>query len=549
VCEPLILQSDMTILFEVNTPLFESVRSRLSSFSELEKSPEYIHTYRITPVSVWNAASSGIPLKDIEIFLQRRCRYELPRNVLFTLRDLYSRFGKLVLTRQGERLLLESSDPVILQEARSNKRIGPFMLEAPSETSVFINSAYRGHLKREFIEIGFPVRDEAGYTAGTPFAFALKDGFFSLRDYQTAAVEAFYEGGADTGGSGTVVLPCGAGKTIVGMGVMSCYQCQTLILTTNIVALRQWRRELIDKTDIDPESIGEYSGEKKEVRPITIATYNIATYRKDKEADFEHFGLFSENNWGLIVYDEVHLLPAPVFRVTAGLQARRRLGLTATLIREDGLETDVFSLIGPRKYDMPWKELENRAWIARALCHEFRIAMDRELRLRYISGGEREKFRLASENSAKEEVVAELLVKHSKDNVLVIGQFIKQLESLAERFRAPIITGSTPTAEREQLYARFRKGETPVLVVSRVANFGIDLPDANVAIQVSGTFGSRQEEAQRLGRILRPKQGANTAFFYTLVTRGSKEQQYASNRQRFLTEQGYAYTMENWGEG
>ena len=546
--KPLIIQSDMSILFEVDTPVFESVRTRLSSFSELEKSPEYIHTYRITPVSVWNAASSGVELKEIEIFLQRRSKYEIPQNVLFELKDLYSRFGKLVLRREGDGLLLESADPVILEEAKSNKRIGPFLLESPSENTIFINPSYRGHLKKEFIEIGFPVRDEAGYTAGTPFRFSLASGDFSLRDYQRAAVEAFYEDGADTGGSGTVVLPCGAGKTVVGMGVMDKYQCQTLILTTNIVALRQWKNELLDKTDIAPEFIGEYSGECKEVRPVTIATYNIVTYRRDKEADFEHFGLFSENNWGLVVYDEVHLLPAPVFRVTAELQARRRLGLTATLIREDGLETDVFSLIGPKKYDMPWKELENRSWIARALCHEYRIAMGRDLRLQYISGGEREKFRLASENIAKEDVVASLLDKHAGDNVLVIGQFIRQLESLAKRFDAPIITGSTPTAERERLYGMFRSGKTPVLIVSRVANFAIDLPDANVAIQVSGTFGSRQEEAQRLGRILRPKKEGNTAYFYTLVTRGSKEQQYASNRQRFLTEQGYAYTMENWEE-
>ena len=392
VCKPLIIQSDMTVLFEVDTPVFESVRARLSSFGELEKSPEYIHTYRITPVSVWNAASSGVALKDVEVFLERRSKYDIPQNVLFELRDLYSRFGKLVLTRDGDNLLLQSEDPVILEEARSNKRIGPFLLDAPSENSVYINPSYRGHLKKEFIEIGFPVRDEAGYTAGTPFSFSMKSDGFSLRDYQMAAVDAFYEDGADTGGSGTVVLPCGAGKTIVGMGVMAKYQCQTLILTTNIVALRQWKKELIEKTNIDPESIGEYSGEVKSVRPVTIATYNIVTYRRDKEAEFEHFGLFSENNWGLVVYDEVHLLPAPVFRVTAELQARRRLGLTATLIREDGLETDVFSLIGPKKYDMPWKELENRSWIARAMCHEFRIAMNKDLRLQYISGGERRNF-------------------------------------------------------------------------------------------------------------------------------------------------------------
>lgn len=544
--KPLIIQSDMTILFEVDTPEFETVRAGLATFSELEKSPEYIHTYRVTPVSVWNAASSGVALEEIESFLGRFSKYELPANLLFQLRDLYRRFGLLTLTREGERLLLTAHDPEILAEARGNRKIAPFLLESPAPGAVFINPAYRGHLKKEFIECGYPVRDDAGYTAGAPFAFALKADVFKLRDYQLDAIEAFYEKGADSGGSGTVVLPCGSGKTIVGMGVMARYQAQTLILTTNIVALRQWRDELLDKTGIPPEAIGEYSGERKEVRPVTLATYNIVTWRRDKDAPFEHFSLFSDHNWGLIIYDEVHLLPAPVFRVTAELQARRRLGLTATLIREDGLETDVFSLIGPKKYDMPWKELENKAWIARAVCHEYRIEMDRELRIRYISAGEREKFRLASENRAKEEAVAALLERHRGDSILVIGQYIRQLEHLGRRFGAPLITGSTPTAERERLYGLFRRGETPVLFVSKVANFAIDLPDASVAIQVSGTFGSRQEEAQRLGRILRPKRGENTAHFYTLVTRGTKEQQYAANRQRFLTEQGYAYRIGNW---
>lgn len=544
--KPLIIQSDMTILFEVDTPEFETVRAGLATFSELEKSPEYIHTYRVTPVSVWNAASSGVALDEIESFLGRFSKYELPANLLFQLRDLYRRFGLLTLTREGERLLLTASDPEILAEARGNRKIAPFLMDSPAPGAVFINPAYRGHLKKEFIECGYPVRDDAGYTAGAPFAFALKTDTFTLRDYQLDAIEAFYEKGADSGGSGTVVLPCGSGKTIVGMGVMARYQAQTLILTTNIVALRQWRDELLDKTGIPPEAIGEYSGERKEVRPVTLATYNIVTWRRDKDAPFEHFSLFSDHNWGLIIYDEVHLLPAPVFRVTAELQARRRLGLTATLIREDGLETDVFSLIGPKKYDMPWKELENKAWIARAVCHEYRIEMGRELRIRYISAGEREKFRLASENRAKEDAVASLLERHRGDSILVIGQYIRQLEHLVKRFGAPLITGSTPTAERERLYGLFRNGETPVLFVSKVANFAIDLPDASVAIQVSGTFGSRQEEAQRLGRILRPKRGENTAHFYTLVTRGTKEQQYAANRQRFLTEQGYAYRIGNW---
>ena len=551
---PLILQSDMTVMLEVAHPEFERLRTTLGSFADLEKSPEHIHTYRVTPLSIWNAASAGVPLDEIRSFLSDYSKYDIPQNLLFQIEELYSRYGRLVLKPDGERsdrIVLESDDPLLLTEAVSSKRISPFVTGTRDEFAVYINPAYRGFVKKEFIEIGYPVRDEAGYRDGAGLTFGLRETAltgkpFNLRDYQNKSVDRFWEKGKNTGGCGVIVLPCGAGKTVVGMAVMHRYQCQTLVLTTNIVALRQWKNELLDKTDIPAEMIGEYSGDSKEVRPVTLATYNILTWRRDKESDFEHFGLFLQNDWGLIIYDEVHLLPAPVFRVTAELQSRRRLGLTATLVREDGLEKDVFSLIGPKKYDVPWKDLESRDWIARAVCHEIRVEMARSLRLTYIASDEREKFRLASENPAKLDVIEKLLEKHAGDNVLIIGQYLDQLDTVVNRFKLPLITGSTPVVRREELYRDFRLGKVPVLVVSKVANFAIDLPDANVAIQISGTFGSRQEEAQRLGRILRPKPGANEASFYTLITRSSKEQQFAANRQLFLTEQGYSYSIENW---
>ncbi|HPN81924.1 MAG TPA: DEAD/DEAH box helicase [Spirochaetota bacterium] len=551
---PLILQSDMTVMLEVAHPEFDGLRSTLGSFADLEKSPEHIHTYRITPLSIWNAASAGVPLDVIREFLVENSKYEIPQNLLFQVEELYSRYGRLVLRLDEDdpaRIILESDDPLILTEAVTSKRIAPFITGTVSERAVTINPAWRGFIKKEFIDLGYPVRDEAGYRDGAGFSFSLREQAatgkpFGLREYQIRSVERFWEAGKNTGGCGVIVLPCGAGKTIVGMAVMHRYQCQTLILTTNIVALRQWKNELLDKTDIPMEMIGEYSGDSKEVRPVTIATYNILTWRRDKESDFEHFGLFMQNDWGLIIYDEVHLLPAPVFRVTAELQSRRRLGLTATLVREDGLEKDVFSLIGPKKYDVPWKDLEKKDWIAKAVCHEIRVEMARDLRMTYVASDEREKFRLASENPAKLDVIEKLLVRHADENVLIIGQYLDQLDIVARTFSLPVITGATPVPQREQLYRDFREGRVPVLVVSKVANFAIDLPDASVAIQISGTFGSRQEEAQRLGRILRPKGGSNEAVFYTVITRASKEQQFASNRQLFLTEQGYSYTIENW---
>jgi DNA excision repair protein ERCC-3 len=549
--KPAIVQSDNTILLEVENPLFEEARDSISPFAELEKSPEHIHTYRITPLSLWNAASSGFHVDQIFAALAKFSRYGIPDTVNATVKEQMSRYGLIRLIRKDDgRFYLVSDDRTLLSEIIHNKRIEVYVEEYLADDTVLIKPNSRGHVKQALIKAGFPVEDVAGYDEGDPLNLSLRSlsvagSEFSLRDYQMSAVNAFHRSGGPEGGSGVVVLPCGAGKTIVGIGVMGLLKTATLILVTNTVALRQWRDEILDKTDISPDAIGEFSGEKKEVKDVTIATYNILTYRKKRDAEFEHFSVFSQKNWGLIIYDEVHLLPAPVFRMTSEIQSKRRLGLTATLVREDGMETDVFSLIGPKKFDIPWKVLEKQNWIAQALCTEVRIPLPESLRYQYSIAGEREKFRTASENPEKLTIIRSLLKYHDGSRVLIIGQYIAQLEEIARCFKYPIITGSTPIGDRENLYYKFKTGEIKTLIVSKVANFSIDLPDANVAIQVSGTFGSRQEEAQRLGRVLRPKQGENRAFFYTIITTMTAEEKFAHNRQLFLTEQGYSYVILN----
>ncbi len=547
---PVIIQSDNTLLLEVDNPEFENARDSISPFSELEKSPEHIHTYRITPLSLWNAAASGLKYDSIIETLKSYSRYDVPDVVLTTIKDQMQRYGLLKLVKSDDGLLLTSSDPILLNEIENNQKIMQFIESRNDENSMSIKANFRGHIKQALIKIGFPVEDLAGYEDGDPCTINVRETTksghpFLIRDYQESSLNAFYRGGGPDGGSGIVVLPCGAGKTIVGIAIMSKLQTQTLILVTNTIALRQWKEELLDKTFLTPDMIGEFSGEKKEIKPITIATYNILTYRKNKKGPFLHFDLFNSNNWGLIIYDEVHLLPAPVFRMTSEIQSKRRLGLTATLIREDGMETDVFSLIGPKKFDMPWKILEKSQWIAEALCTEIRIDLPDEMRLKYSVSKDREKFRIASENIRKIEIVKSVIEHHKESNILIIGQYISQLEKLANQFGFPLITGNTSITEREQLYRQFRNEEVKILVVSKVANFSIDLPDANVAIQISGTFGSRQEEAQRLGRILRPKKDENRAFFYTIITSNSVEEKFAHNRQLFLTEQGYSYVILN----
>jgi DNA excision repair protein ERCC-3 len=559
------VQSDRTLLLDVHAPGAGEARAAIMPFAELEKSPEHIHTYRITPLSLWNAASAGLSPADIVALIRAYSRYDIPSGILEGFADTMSRYGKIRMVSAGaaeggggpgreggaeaeDRLLLLCEDEAIVREIGAAKSLAAYL--RPAGDSFVLRLIDRGTVKRELIRLGWPVRDEAPFAEGEKLELALRQTSrsgrpFAPRDYQVDAAAAVYGDGGPGTGYGVIVLPCGSGKTVVGMIVMSLLKTNTLVLTTNVAAVHQWIEELLDKTDLEPGDIGEYTGDSKSVAPVTIATYQIITWRPDRDAGFPHFRLFRERPWGLIIYDEVHLLPAPVFRVTAELQAVRRLGLTATLIREDGAEDAVFSLVGPKRYDVPWKDLEGKGWIAEALCTEVRMDLPEELKIPYAVASPREKYRIASENPRKEEAARQLVENHREDQILVIGQYITQLESLARLLKAPLITGKTANPERERIYAAFRKGEVRVIVVSRVANFAIDLPDASCAVQVSGSFGSRQEEAQRLGRILRPKGGRN-AWFYTLVSRYTVEEEFAANRQKFLAEQGYKYSIQQW---
>jgi len=583
---PLIVQADRSVLVEVDNPKYAEARDALAPFAELEKSPEHIHTYRISNLSLWNAAAAGFTAQQMIDVLRKYTKFPIPTNLPADLIEAVSRYGrvKLVRTESGD-LELVCGDKPLVAELTRHKKMKEFLTEKIDETRFAVKPIHRGPLKQALILVGYPAEDLAGYTEGTDMPMTLRSiassGLpFHVRDYQRESADVFYAGGDVRGGSGVIVLPCGAGKTIVGICAMALLQKSTLILTTSITAVKQWVREIVDKSSLSEVDVKEYTGDIKEIGAVTVATYQIVTYRpgkkrakagdgdgpeegdiedalayaeeakeeiplaKEDPANFPHFGLFDKRDWGLIIYDEVHLLPAPVFRVTAQIQARRRLGLTATLIREDGREGDVFSLIGPKKYDVPWRELETKGWIASATCTEIRVALpDDNTRMEYAVADWRHKYRIASENKAKDEVVAELLAQNKDQRVIVIGQYLDQLRAIAKRFDIPLITGSTHNRDREDLYGKFRSGELRHIVLSKVGNFAIDLPDANILIQVSGTFGSRQEEAQRLGRILRPKGDGGSAHFFTLVTRDTRELDFAHHRQMFLTEQGYSYEI------
>jgi DNA excision repair protein ERCC-3 len=547
---PLIVQSDRTLLLDVHSPRAEEARAAVLPFAELEKSPEHIHTYRITPLSLWNAASAGFGPADVAGALNEFTRYPIPGGIVEGFADTMARYGKIRMTGvpdSADELFLSAAEEAILEEIGAARGLEKYLRRSNGGFSLHLVD--RGAVKRELIRLGWPVQDEAPLVEGEALDFALRSTSaggrpFAPRDYQAEAARSVLGAGGPGTGYGVVVLPCGSGKTIVGMLLMSLMKTNTLVLTTNVAAVHQWIEELLDKTDLDRDQIAEYTGDSKSVAPVTIATYQIITWRPGRDADFPHFRLFRERPWGLIIYDEVHLLPAPVFRVTAELQAVRRLGLTATLIREDGAEDAVFSLVGPKRYDVPWKDLEGKGWIAEALCTEIRLDLPEQLKIPYAVAPPREKYRIASENPRKEEIVRQLVENHREDQILVIGQYLSQLGRLAGLLKAPLITGKTPNAERERIYGAFKKGEVRVIVVSRVANFAIDLPDASMAVQVSGSFGSRQEEAQRLGRILRPK-GKN-AWFFTLVSRYTVEEEFAANRQKFLAEQGYKYSIQHW---
>ncbi len=629
--KPMIIQGDGTILLEVESDFYSECRDWLSRFAELIRSPEHVHTYKITPIAIWNAAASGLKSQKVLEVLATFSKYQLPQNIVTDIHDWFSRYGKLKLekiTDEGRNdvksfnvddpsplinspysnanlLILSSFDDILITEIYNNKSINKYVLHKLNSNNLLIDAEYRGRIKNALIKIGYPVEDLVGYVTGDPLPIKLRDRIvstgekFCLRRYQYDASEAFYVSGSERGGSGVVVMPCGAGKTIVGIDIISKICQETLIIGSSTVGVRQWIRELVEKSFIDRKMIGEYTGDLKELRPITVTTYQCLTYRSTKTGDkkrgkgalnvvgkkndisgsseivsdeldiiesntannkygndgnddyetheqkiYPHLEIFKAKNWGLIIYDEVHLLPAPVFRITADIQAKRRLGLTATLIREDSMEDDVFSLIGPKKFDSPWKELERQGWIAEAACYEIRIGMDYDYRMKYAISPLRMKYRTAAENPRKIDVVKHLVSEHEgEDSILVIGDYIDQLTQISSLMNAPIITGKTPNSDRERLYSSFRKGEIKLLVVSKVANYAIDLPDANVAVQVSGTFGSRQEEAQRLGRILRPKKPNKQAYFYTIVSKDTVDQEYASKRQLFLTERGYKYTI------
>ncbi|WP_299139772.1 DNA repair helicase XPB [uncultured Corynebacterium sp.] len=530
---PLIVQSDKTVLLEVDHAQAAEARAALAPFAELERAPEHVHTYRITPLALWNARAAGHDAEQVVDVLENYSRFPVPQALLIDVAETMSRYGRVRLhAHPAHGLILESDEPPILEEL-SRGATGKLLGARIDENSIAVPPSERGRLKQALLKAGWPAEDLAGYVDGESHPIALNHDGWQLRDYQQYATEAFW-----SGGSGVVVLPCGAGKTIVGAAAMAKAESTTLILVTNTVAGRQWRDELLRRTTLTENEIGEYSGEKKEIKPITIATYQVVT-RKTK-GEYRALELFDSRDWGLIIYDEVHLLPAPVFRMTSDLQSRRRLGLTATLVREDGREGDVFSLIGPKRYDAPWKELEMAGYIATAECIEVRVDMDAEERMLYATAQPRDRYRIAAQAAAKLHAVDKILARHPQQ-ALIIGGYVDQLKELGAHLDAPVIDGSTSTAKRERLFQQFRDGTLPVLVVSKVANFSIDLPEAALAIQVSGTFGSRQEEAQRLGRLLRPKE--EEALFYSLVTRDSLDADYAVHRQRFLAEQGYAYRL------
>ena len=546
--QPLIVQGVDTLLLEVVSPRFEEARSRLLAFAELIKAPEHVHTYRMTALSIWNARSAGVGVEDIIATLHEFSRYPVPDATLVEIRTHASRFGKLRLIADDDGLMLESRDDESIEIARRNRDVSRWLGDRTGRRTFQVDAERRGLLKLALVRAGFPPDDEAGYTAGTPLAFELRKTTrgglpFQLRDYQDEAARAFEDVRHSAGGSGVIVLPCGAGKTIVGLACMHALQTTTLILCTSVTAAKQWIAETLDKTTLTEDQIGIYAGPKRALRPLTVATYQMLTHRRRSDEPMVNLEVFDRADWGLIVYDEVHLLPAPVFQITAALQARRRLGLTATLVREDGLEEDVFALIGPKKAEVPWRELERQGWVATAHCTEMRLPLPPALRMEYAAASPRQQFPIAAQNPDKRALVRALLSLHRDDRILVMAMYVDQIKGVADALDMPVLTGASSQKRRDALFQAFRDGEIRCLAVSKIGSLAIDLPDANVAIQISGTFGSRQEEAQRLGRILRPKHDGTQAHFYSLVSTATVEQEFAMNRQRFLCEQGYEYAI------
>ena len=540
---PLIVQSDRTMLLDVHSPNANSCRDEIMAFSELVKAPEHIHTSAISAISLWNAKSAGLSTEEILVRLGHWSKFAVPQTVENYIQDVSSRFGKLILEPclEEDYYRLRITDPFIAKAVQANQKVSKMLVSTLDDgsNSFRIHRYNRGDAKLALIKLGYPVDDRIPLVKSEHVAITMS---CKLRDYQENAVRSLLGDLGPGTGYGTIVMPCGSGKTVVGMKIMEALQTRTLILCPNVVAVHQWINEIKSKTNLSDDMVGEYSGEKKEIRPITVCTYQVLTYRASKDGDFEHMKVIEAGNWGLVIYDEVHMLPAPVFKITAELQSVYRAGLTATLIREDGKEDDVFSLVGPKRFDIPWTDLSQKGWIASAYCVEVRVPLKEDLALPYAIANRREKYKLASTNDAKNSVVDSLLEKHKGESIIIIGQYLDQLKDLQKRLGFPMITGSTSNSKRDELYSRFKEGLDKVIIVSKVANFAIDLPDASVAIQISGTFGSRQEEAQRLGRILRPKR--NPCFFYSLVSKYTVEEEFSANRQKFLVEQGYHYVVE-----
>ncbi len=565
---PVIVQADGKVLVEANHKKYEQAREFLTQFAELESSPNALHTYQITNISLWNAASANLSSVEIVLGLNKISKYPIPKEVEELITDTIDRYGlvKLLPNPDNPQEIKVAFESAYIQRLFTSEPLVQDLLikrGRRKDMTYSISIANRGIFKQQCLLADWPVEDLAGFKPGTALSISLRDRIkntdivFEPRSYQWEAAKRWYQDGKSTGGCGVVVLACGGGKTIVGITAMSLVQRKTLILATNQASVNQWIQEIISKTNLTSRDVGSYTSDSRDLRPVTVSTYQMVSHKKSKDDGFENLDIFDKEDWGLIIYDEVHLLPAPVFGATANLQAMRRLGLTATLVREDGKENDVFTLVGPKRYELPWQDLQKLGFIASISCVEIHVEMSKELRRTYREAKEKDKSMLASNNPAKLDAVRYLLKKHRQDNVLIIGTYLEQLDIMSAELQLPVITGKTPNHLREKLFAQFRSGKIKTLIVSKVANFSIDLPDANVAIQLSGTFGSRQEEAQRLGRILRPKnlkrKGKNNnvnienkAYFYTLVTKDSKEQTFALNRQKFLAGQGYRYQLEDF---
>ncbi|MDG5788317.1 DEAD/DEAH box helicase family protein [Evansella sp. AB-P1] len=543
---PLLIQNNGVIFFRSTHPEAKIVQPFLSEFAQLKKTPSSLHMYELSPFSFWYAREQGISLNEIKEFLETFSGIRLPDRFSIQLEEWEGKNGKFQLINHKEfGPCLTSSQEGLMKELFQKDRKNYSIYKNGDREYTPISLAERGLIKQQLMDKGYSVIDCLGYETGKSLSISLQRNV-SLRPYQKEAVSSFIQQKGVNEGNGFIILPCGSGKTVVGLGVLEQIKEETLILVPNDTSLQQWYEELLEKTTLNKSQVGRYTREKKEVKEVTITTYQMLTYQGNSDSKFPHFSLFHKRSWGLVIYDEVHLLPAPLFRLTSKLQGKRRLGLTATFVREDGKEGDIYSLIGPKRYEVGISLLEQNNWIARPICKEIKTPFNEKQWAHFLSLSKRERFRYASENKGKINVVDKLLHDHKGDSIIIIGQYLDQLNIIANTFSLPLLTGKTSKKERQEMYTQFKEGKQKVLVLSKIANMAVDLPDANVAIQVSGTYGSRQEEAQRIGRLLRPKKNNESVYFYTIVTPMTKEEEVASHRQLFMVEQGYSYSWEEW---